>query len=121
MHNYIQMNVAPKGPEAARWRQRKFTLLRQFPFPQDLLPGSLSVTHRRCGKPTCHCASGEGHPICFLTFMSAGKRRVERIPKEWVDDVRQRVEAGRRFQDALREVLTAEAELLVLLRKQQGK
>lgn len=53
--------------------------------------------------------------------MSAGKRRVERIPKEWVDDVRQRVEAGRQFQDALREVLTADAELLVLLRKQQGK
>jgi hypothetical protein len=53
--------------------------------------------------------------------MSAGKRRVERVPKEWVDDVRQRVEAGRRFQDALREVLTADAELLVLLRKQQGK
>jgi hypothetical protein len=53
--------------------------------------------------------------------MSEGKRRVERIPKEWADDVRQRVEAGRRFQDALREVLTAEAELLVLLRQQQGK
>jgi hypothetical protein len=42
--------------------------------------------------------------------MSAGKRRVERVPKEWVDDVRQRVEAGRSFQDALREVLTADAE-----------
>jgi hypothetical protein len=121
MHNFIQMESAPKGPEAARWRQRKFALLRQFPLPQDLLPGCLSLTHRRCGKPTCHCASGEGHPIWFLTFMAAGKRRVERIPKEWVEDVRQRVEAGRRFQDALREVLTADAELLVLLRKQQGK
>ena len=51
--------------------------------------------------------------------MSQGKRRVERIPKQWVDDVRQRVEAGRAFQDALREVLTANAELLVLWRKQQ--
>jgi hypothetical protein len=121
MYNCIQMDVSPKGPEAARWRQRKFARLRQFPFPQDLLPGSLSLTHRRCGKPTCHCASGEGHPIWFLTFMSEGKRRVERIPKEWADDVGQRVEAGRRFQDALREVLTAEAELLVLLRQQQGK
>jgi len=115
------MNAAPKGPEAARWRQRKFALLRQFPLPEDLLPGCLSRTHRRCGKPTCHCASGEGHPIWFLTFMSEGKRRVERIPKEWAGDVGKRVEAGRRLQDALREVLTADAELLVLLRKQQGK
>jgi len=119
MYNCIQMDVRPKGPEAARLRQRKFTRLRQFALPEDLLPGSLSLTHRRCGKPTCHCASGEGHPIWFLTFMSEGKRRVERIPDQWVDDVRRRVYAGREFQDAVREVLTANAELLVLWRKQQ--
>ena len=115
------MEFEPKGPEAARLRQRKFALLRQFQFPQDLLPGSLSVSHTRCGKPTCHCVKGEEHPAWSLTFMSAGKKRVERIPKEWVYDVRRRVEAGRAFQDALREVLTANAELLVLRRKQQPR
>ena len=53
--------------------------------------------------------------------MSEGKRRVERIPREWVDSVRSRVQAGREFQDAVREVLTANAELLVLARKQKRK
>ena len=113
------MQFEPKGPEAARLRQRKFALLRQFPLPQELLPGSLSVSHTRCGKPTCHCAKGEGHAAWSLTFMAAGKKRVERIPKQWVDEVRRRVEACRAFQDALREVLTANAELLVLWRRQQ--
>jgi hypothetical protein len=113
------MEAQAKGPDAARLRQRKFALVRQFQFPEDLLPGSLSVSHTRCGKPTCHCAVGQGHAAWSLTFMSAGKKRVERIPKQWVDDVRRRVEAGREFQDALREVLTANAELLVLWRKQQ--
>ncbi len=108
------MDVEPKGPEASRLRQRKFALLRQFQLPQDLLPGSLSVSHTRC-------AQGEGHPAWSLTFMAAGKKRVERIPKDWVDDVRRRVQAGRAFQDALREVLTANAELLVLRRKQQPR
>lgn len=115
------MEFAPKGPEAARLRQRKFALLRQFPLPPDLLPGSLSVSHTRCGKPTCHCGQRERHAAWSLTFMAAGKKRVERIPKDWVDDVRRRVEAGRAFQDALREVLTANAELLVLRRKQQPR
>jgi len=115
------MGVEIRGPEAARLRQRKFALLRQFPLPQDLLPGSLSVSYTRCGKPTCHCAKDEGHPAWSLTFMAAGKKRVERIPKNWVDDVRRRVQAGRAFQDALREVLTANAELLVLRRKQQPR
>ena len=115
------METQPKGPEAARLRQRKFTLARQFQFPEDLLPGSLSVSHTRCGKPTCRCVKGEGHAAWSLTFMSGGKKRVERIPKDWVDDVRRRVAAGRAFQDALREVLAANAELLLLRRKQQPR
>lgn len=114
------MEVRPKGPEAARLRQRKFELIRRFHLPEDLLPGSLSLSHTRCGKPTCHCASGEGHPAWSLTFMVAGHKRVERIPKEWAEEVRRRVEAGREFQQALREVLTANAQLLVLWRKQKG-
>ena len=106
---------------AARWRQRKFQWLGRFSIPPDLLPGSLSVSRTRCGKPTCHCAQGEGHEAWTLTFMSHGKRRVERIPKAWVDDVRRRVDAGREFLQAVREVLTANAELLVLTRKQEFK
>ncbi len=115
------MNAKPKGPLAARWRQRKFQLLGQCPIPPDLLPGSLTLNRTRCGKPTCHCAQGEGHEAWTLTFMSEGKRRVERIPKAWVEEVRQRVEAGRNFQDAVREILTANAELLILTRKQELK
>ncbi len=115
------MEAQPNGPQAARLRQRKFALIRQFHLPEDLLPGSLSVSYTRCGKPTCHCSSGEGHPAWSLTFMVAGKKRVERIPKQWVDDVRRRVDAGREFQDALREVLAANAELLVLRRKQRPR
>ncbi|HSP69715.1 MAG TPA: DUF6788 family protein [Bryobacteraceae bacterium] len=115
------MTAQPKGPEAARLRQRKFELIRKFQLPEDLLPGSLSLSYTRCGKPTCHCASGPGHPAWSLTFMAAGHKHVERIPKEWVEEVRQRVEAGREFQDAVREVLTANAQLLVLRRQQRPR
>jgi len=117
------MSGDPKGPQAARLRQRKFSLLRRFPIPDNLLPGALTQTHSRCGKPTCHCADPKdpGHIAWSLTFMSNGKHRVERIPKAWAETVAQRVRAGREFQDAVREVLTANAELLVLARKQKLK
>jgi hypothetical protein len=113
----------PKGPQAARLRQRKFRALQRFSLPEDLLPGTLTQTHTRCGKPSCHCAGPDdpGHSAWTLTFMSDGKRRVERIPKEWVELVTQRVRDGREFQDAVREVLTANAELFVLARKQKLK
>lgn len=51
--------------------------------------------------------------------MDGGKKRVERVPDEWVEIVRQRVESGRQFKEAIAEVLVANAELLVLWRKQQ--
>jgi hypothetical protein len=118
------MNIEPRGPQGARLRQRKFELVGRFHLPEevaDLLPGSLTRTQRRCGKPTCHCARGEGHPIWFLTFMVKGQKRVERIPADWVAEVRRRVEGGRAFKDAVAEVLAANAQLLALGRRQGGR
>ena len=111
----------PRGPQAARLRQRKAQLLRAFSIPDDLLPGSLSQSHLRCGKPTCHCAQPKdpGHPIWTLTFMVNGKKHTQHIPNQWVEQVQRRVNAGREFQDAVREVLAANAQLLVLARKQR--
>jgi hypothetical protein len=50
--------------------------------------------------------------------MINGERHVERIPSQWAEEVRRRVQAGREFQDAVREVLAANAQLLVLAKKQ---
>jgi hypothetical protein len=111
----------PRGAEAARLRQRKFALARRFQLPEDLLPGSLSQTHRRCGKSTCHCAAGVGHPVWQLTFMVDGRKRVEGIPAEWVAEVRRRVEAGREFKQAVAEVFAANAQLLALARRQRRR
>lgn len=113
------MKATPTGLQAARLRQRKHALLAGLALPADALPGALALTHRRCGKPSCHCAQGEGHPLWSLTFMVDGKKRVEWIPAEWVDEVRRRVTAGRAFKDAVAEVLTANALLLVRERHQR--
>ena len=115
------MDNRPKGSRAAKLRQRKFALAGKFGIPKDLLPGSLSLTHRRCGKSNCHCASGKGHPVWLLTFSFRGKKRVERIPDEWVEEVKELVEGGREFKDAVAEVFAANAELLALWRREQKK
>lgn len=111
----------PRGPAAARLRQRKFAVLRRLKIPPEALPGSLALTHRRCGKPTCHCATGEGHPLWSLTFMVGGKKRVERIPAEWLAPVRRRVEEGRACKDGIAEVFALNAVLLAIERKQRGQ
>jgi len=110
-----------KGDPASRLRQRKHALLRHLQIPPDALPGSLALTHHHCGKPTCRCADGEGHPAWSLTFMADGKKHVEHIPEEWVEQIRPLVEQGREFKDAVAEVLAVNAQLLVLWRRQSTK
>ena len=110
--------IPPKGPLAARLRRRSQHLLDRVELPPTGLPGSLALSHSRCGKPSCHCADGQGHPVWSLTFMLDGQKHVERIPADWVDSVRQRVEQARQFKDAVAEIFTANAQLLALQRDQ---
>lgn len=114
------MRIEPKGLLANRLRRRKQRLLADVRIPPDGLPGSLALTHRRCGKPTCHCAEAKGHPVWSLTFMVEGKKRVERIPEEWIESVRKRVDTGRKFKEAVAEIFAANAQLLALWRKEQS-
>jgi len=102
-------------------KRRKRRLLTRLRIPADALPGSLVLSHRRCGKPGCHCAEGTAHPFYTLTFMADGKKHVESIPAEWSDAVRPAVEAGRGLKDAVAELLVINAQLLVLARKQRRR
>ena len=110
--------IPPKGPQAARLRRRVQHILDRVELPPTGLPGSLALSHSRCGKLSCHCADGKGHPVWSLTFMLDGQKHVERIPPDWVDSVRQRVEQARHFKEAVAEIFTANAQLLILQRDQ---
>ncbi len=123
LYYYYQMILPhpPSGPDAVRLRRRKRLLLAKLGIPAGALPGSLVLTHRRCGKANCHCAEGAGHPLCLLTFMVDGKKHVESVPADWMDAVRPAVEAGRTFKDAVAELFAINAQLLVLGRNQRSR
>jgi len=53
--------------------------------------------------------------------MAGGKKRVERVPDEWVEQIRPLVEEGREFKQAVAEVFAANAQLLALWRQQSSK
>src|SRR5262245_23948543 len=108
-----------KGAQASRLRQRKHVLMQRFKIPDGLLPGTICVSYRKCGNPNCRCASGEGHESWSWTFMLDGKKWVEHVPADKLEDIRNRIEQGREFQDAVRKVLTANAQLIVLERQQR--
>ena len=105
------------GARVSRIQKQKEKLLQRLRVPADALPGSLSVSRLRCGKGNCHCSQDEGHENWTLTYMVDGKKRVKHIPQELVEYVRQKVDHGKAFKDALNQIFLANIELLVLLRK----
>ena len=101
---------------------RRQQLLATLTVPPDGLPGSLALSHPRCGSPTCHChTDAQGHPSWTLTFMVAGTKRVVHIPHAEVDEIRRRVEAGNHCKAAVAEVLAINAQLMVLERQRRKR
>lgn len=108
-----------KGPEASQLRRMKYQLIRKFGLPEDVVGGSLSRNLRRCGKPTCWCASGEGHPIWLLTYRVDGEKRSEVIPAASIRHLQPLVDQGRELRDAVAQLLSINAQLLRLGQKEQ--
>lgn len=97
---------------------RRQQLLATLALPREGLPGSLALSHRRCGSATCHCHDDEqGHPSWTLTFMAAGGKRVVHVPSDAVDAVRRRVDAGNAFKSGVAELLAINAQVMVLDRQ----
>ena len=55
------------------------------------LRGTVSERSSKCGKPNCHCASGELHRSVYLVQSQAGKLRQMCVPKALQEPVRQAV------------------------------
>ncbi len=105
--------------ERRELQTRRRQLLAALKLPPEGLPGSLTLSRRRCGTRTCHCQEGEGHPSWALTYMVDGRKRVEHVPHEDVEDVRRRVEEGNAFKSGLAELMAINARLMVLERRER--
>lgn len=52
-----------------------------------LLRGTLTTFRRRCGKPSCRCATGEPHESPALTFTVAGRTKTVTLSAGEVEEV----------------------------------
>ncbi len=99
-------------------------LLRRLTAQGELAIGTVSVVHRKCGTPTCHCADGDGHPqVQFLFKDDDGPRRCKLVRKA---DERRLLRAGERYADfraalrRLNDITLREREVLMSLRDSRG-
>ena len=93
--------------------QRRQRLARQLPPLQEILRGSVLTRELRCGKPTCHCASGPGHLATYLTVSFAGGRTEQiSLPAAFVGQARQWVANYRAWWKAIEAISAINRELI---------
>lgn len=63
---------------------------------RPFIQGSLSITTKRCGNPSCRCAKeGPIHEAALLTWKEGGKTRTLYVPTELRQEVTKWVEEGK--------------------------
>src|SRR5918996_28770 len=84
-----------------------------------VLPGSLITLRRRCGKTTCHCATGDPHETPALSYSLNGRSKMLTLRPDEVKVVGQAVA---RYRKAVGELeREAYAELATLLTTLQAR
>jgi len=77
-------------------RQRWLQDLRRA--ADQMLWGSLVAVYRKCGKPTCHCATGAKHgPVWYLSRREQGRTQMWFVPPPHLEVVRRGVAAFQRY------------------------
>ena len=87
-------------------------------YEGSLLRGTLTTFRRRCGKATCHCATGEPHESPALAYTEAGRTKTLTLSQEDVAEVEASLA---RFQAARAELERAADAGIAALRARRGR
>ena len=69
-----------------------------------VLQASLVQIAKHCGRPGCHCQTGEKHVGNYLTFKEAGKTRTVYVPQDLLGEVRQWIAETKRLKALIQEI-----------------
>ena len=93
---------------------RRESLAANLPPFSEIVRGSLVTRYRRCGKPTCHCTTTEGHgPAHYLSVtLKPGKTEQILLSEEMLPVARQFLDNYNRWWAALEKVSELNRRLL---------
>ncbi len=74
---------------------------RRKPTEAMVLPGVVFALRRKCGKPGCHCATGDPHETPALAYPEAGRTKTLTLANADLDEVRAAVARYQTAKDEL--------------------
>ena len=89
--------------------------LRTLQRAQPMVPGSLYLLRRKCGKPNCRCAQGQLHASWVLTRSESGQSRLYVVAKDQRGRLRRLTQEYRRWQRARARLVKQSAAILTMI------
>jgi hypothetical protein len=107
------IRTAPRSVSPAALVTRRARVRQALPPLEEVLRGTLLHREIRCGKPTCHCATGSGHPItCVTVSVANGRTQQVTVPREWRATVRRWIANYQRYWQAIEAISAINRQLL---------
>ena len=88
-----------------------------------VLGGSLVRIAKHCGRPGCHCQTGEKHVGWYLTRAVKSKTQTTYVPQEMLEEVQGWIQEHRRLKKLMAEISELSRALVrthVTQRKRRG-
>lgn len=106
---------SPPSKSSASLLLQRTKIPKTLPPLEEVLRGSFLQREIRCGKPTCRCAKGPGHPIVYVSVTFPGGRTQQvTVPRDLARTVRLWISNYRRWWQAIEEVSAINRRLLQL-------
>jgi len=109
------MDMAQMRQELHRMTDRLEQILAAAFERRGLVAGRVYVRRSRCGKPTCHCATGELHSRLVFTNLRGKPKVFRTVDRGEERELRKKTEAYRRVRTARAEFRRWSREVTVLL------
>jgi hypothetical protein len=112
--------LPPLSQEVKFFSKKPFTLLTKNPASGVICiskiiqqGGSLTLTSRSCGKPSCkRCQKGAKHPIYFFGYSIKGKKKILSIPAKSHQQVQKLINKWYHHKDLIEELTDINVELI---------
>lgn len=91
--------------------ERKAQILSTLPSMDHVIHGSLITRAVKCGKPNCHCATGDGHKSLYLSSFYHGQTGMDYVPAAWEPWIREGMGNYGAIQELLLELTELNLEL----------
>lgn len=107
------IRTSPRPVSPARLLTRRARVRQALPPLEEVLRGSLLHREIRCGKATCHCATGPGHPLmCVTVTFANGRTQQVTVPREWRTTVQRWIANYQRYWQAIEAISAINRQLL---------